>query len=118
MRWEEGVRIDGNITINKGGRVRELATEGIMGGGGMLTDDGLRKQRVAPEQHPPSPKMRTSWHDNCWWHWRGAFNNQQGWQASTEGSGGGADGRTMMLIYQMGAAKWSGWDSATLSSAR
>jgi hypothetical protein len=62
--------------------------------------------------------MRTLWHDDCWGHWRGAFNNQQGWEAATEGSGGGADGRTMMVIYRTGAAKQSGWDGATLSGAR
>ena len=41
-------------------------------------------------------KMRTSWHNNCWRHRRGAFNNEQGWEAATEVSGGGADRRTMM----------------------
>ena len=33
----------------------------------------------------------TMWHDDCWQYWRGAFNNQQGWEAATKGSGGGAE---------------------------
>ena len=75
------------------------------------------EQHVTPEQCCQSPKRRTSWHDDCWRHRRGAFNNQQGWEAATEGSGGGADGRTMMVIYWTGATKRSGWDSAMLSRA-
>ena len=35
VRWEEGVKIDGNITINKGGRRRRKAG----GGGGGREDD-------------------------------------------------------------------------------
>jgi hypothetical protein len=44
VRWEEGVRIDGNVTIIKGRRVREVATEGNAGGRvdrrTMMTDYG------------------------------------------------------------------------------
>ena len=42
MRWEEGARIKGNITIIKGRRVREVVTEGNKGGGDrrtMMIDD-------------------------------------------------------------------------------
>jgi hypothetical protein len=35
VRWEEGVRIDGNITINKGGRQRRKAA----GRGGKQEDN-------------------------------------------------------------------------------
>jgi hypothetical protein len=36
---------------------------------------------VAPEQRRTSQKMKTSC-DHCWRHQRGAFNNQQGWEAA------------------------------------
>ena len=44
MRWEEGIRIDGNLTINKGGRVREVVTEVSAGGGGGREDDDATRR--------------------------------------------------------------------------
>jgi hypothetical protein len=44
VRWEELVRIDGRLIINKGGRVREVSTEGSAGGADgrtMMPDDGI-----------------------------------------------------------------------------
>jgi hypothetical protein len=40
------------------------------------------------ERRHPHPKMRTLWPDDRRQHQRGAFDNEQGQEAATEGSGG------------------------------